>query len=893
MGGMRREPVRTVSVVTVCYNARDVIRLTLDSVKRQTFPGVEHVVIDGGSKDGTQDIVREFDVAYFVSEPDKGIYDAMEKGARAARGDILIFLNAGDLFYDRDVCADVAKFFSDAGADLVFGNLMPAYQRPSDSHDHGAFRSGDLLDLSYYSNRRRIYDESIHHQATFYRRWIFSKCSYYCDAPEANGEYNVLMSAVMRQNAVVKHIPRPISRFMLGGTSTKNFAEEWARYTAARDALRGLYCPDPKRIKIDSETEFLYQPPEPAPLRTKKWLKGAIKASPPFKIYDRLAHGLSMRAAGAVQPHLASLGAGVDRLDAGVQKNFALIGSVLDRVAAQGREQARALELALSQIESLQRQVDTQARELSHAAAREAEAKREGAALAKALQQNSKAHERLGSEFEAAKEAVSRASERLSLEVDAIQRAAAAWGGAMDVQFGALSARLDQKLTPVELAVAQASERMSAEIGTIERATAELRAAMDGQFGDMSVRLDGKLTPVELAVAQASERMSAEIGGVERAAADLRTAMDGQFGDLSARLDGKLTPVELAVAQASERMSAEIGSVERQVGGLDARLSQALAQGTERLSAEIGGYGHELADALRAGVEDLAANVRDVSEHSRLALASLSEGVDRGSDMADYGFRAFSQWDEDGLIQFLVSRAAVAEKTFIEIGVGDYSEANTRLLLLKDNWRGAVVDCDPAAMEALKAQPLYWRHSLTAIADFVTAENVNDVIRSSGLSGDIGLLSIDIDGMDYWVWKAIDAVSPQIMVCEFNGWLGDGAPLTTPYDPQFDRRKAHYSWLYAGASLPALIHLGREKGYTFVGCNLAGNNAFFLRDDVFGRSGLAPSRRRFVEPLFREARTSEGALAFPTPAQVHALLAPMTFEDVRSGARVRLKDAKA
>src|SRR5690606_5600725 len=137
--------IEKISVITVCLNARDSIRLTLESVRCQSFGEIEHVVIDGGSTDGTQEIALEYAPGYFVSEPDKGVYDAMEKGGRAATGDILIFLNAGDTFYDDETCEAVTEFFDVTEADIVFGNLMPVYLRPTDSHDHGAFTPGQLL----------------------------------------------------------------------------------------------------------------------------------------------------------------------------------------------------------------------------------------------------------------------------------------------------------------------------------------------------------------------------------------------------------------------------------------------------------------------------------------------------------------------------------------------------------------------------------------------------------------------------------------------------------------------------------------------------------------------------------------------------------------------------
>jgi glycosyltransferase involved in cell wall biosynthesis len=254
-----RNIVQSVSVVTVTFNARDNIRLTLESVKRQKGCIVTHVVIDGGSTDGTQSVITEYDLEYFVSEPDGGVYPAMEKGAKQALGDIIIFLNAGDVFYDDTVCRDAMAFFNEVNSDIVFGNILPVYLNKNSCHDHPSFSSGVPLNLGYCKDRAALFDESIHHQSIFYRKWIFSRASYIALDPIANGEYNLLLSSVCWFCAKVKYFDRCISRFALGGISTGNFELEWDRYIKARDFLRALYF---RNIRPPSEHSTEYQPNE-------------------------------------------------------------------------------------------------------------------------------------------------------------------------------------------------------------------------------------------------------------------------------------------------------------------------------------------------------------------------------------------------------------------------------------------------------------------------------------------------------------------------------------------------------------------------------------------------------------------------------------------------------
>lgn len=200
-------------------------------------------------------------------------------------------------------------------------------------------------------------------------------------------------------------------------------------------------------------------------------------------------------------------------------------------------------------------------------------------------------------------------------------------------------------------------------------------------------------------------------------------------------------------------------------------------------------------------------------------------------------FKVFSQFGEDGIIQYLISRVPIEKRVFVEFGVGDYAESNTRFLLVNDKWSGLVIEGNAERVETIRRGELYLRHSLRAAAAFITRENINEIIGDAGIEGDIGLLSIDIDGNDYWVWQAISVVQPRIVVCEFHSRFGYEDAVTVPYRADFHSGRAHPSRLFYGASLPALCLLAEQKGYDFVGCTSEGVNAFFVRRDVSG--GLA------------------------------------------------------
>ena len=177
----------------------------------------------------------------------------------------------------------------------------------------------------------------------------------------------------------------------------------------------------------------------------------------------------------------------------------------------------------------------------------------------------------------------------------------------------------------------------------------------------------------------------------------------------------------------------------------------------------------------------------------------------------DAEFKVFSQYGEDGIIQYLIRQiGCLGRSTFIEFGVENYEEANTRFLLINNNWRGLIIDGSPENIAHIRDTSLFWNSNLTAVSCFIDADNINSLISKNGFANrDVGLLSIDIDGNDYWVWEKISVIEPVIVVVEFNSVFGPLHAVTVPYNPKFLRSKAHSSCLYFGASLRALELLGK------------------------------------------------------------------------------------
>jgi hypothetical protein len=272
-------------------------------------------------------------------------------------------------------------------------------------------------------------------------------------------------------------------------------------------------------------------------------------------------------------------------------------------------------------------------------------------------------------------------------------------------------------------------------------------------------------------------------------------------------------------------------------------------------------------------------------------LVAQMRATTPSSNLQDAEFRVFSQGGDDGIIQYLIGIVRPVPESFIEFGVEDYRESNTRFLLLNDNWRGLVMDGSARNIASIRADYQFWRHGLRADRVFVTRKNINDAIAKHGLIGEIGLLSIDIDGNDYWVWEAIEIVQPVIVVVEYNSVFGPDWAVTVPYDPQFVRNRVHHSNLFFGASLAALHRLGTFKGYDLVGSNRAGSNAYFVRRDRMRKPlRTLTAREAYIQSRFRESRDQSGRLTYLEGSERLAAIASMSVWDVEGQRIVKLSD---
>jgi hypothetical protein len=192
-----------------------------------------------------------------------------------------------------------------------------------------------------------------------------------------------------------------------------------------------------------------------------------------------------------------------------------------------------------------------------------------------------------------------------------------------------------------------------------------------------------------------------------------------------------------------------------------------------------------------------------------------------------FSYKVYSQHGEDGIINEIFNRIGITNKVFVEFGVQDGLESNGHFLLF-NGWRGLWIDGNKEYFKKLKeyfSEPLSSKQ-LTAVNAFITAENINDLIGQNGFNGEIDLLSIDIDGNDYWIWQAIKCIQPRVVAIEYNAKFPPPCEWVMEYNPSHIWDESDKQ----GASLKSLELLGNELGYRLVGTN--GVNAFFVKKEL-------------------------------------------------------------
>jgi hypothetical protein len=219
---------------------------------------------------------------------------------------------------------------------------------------------------------------------------------------------------------------------------------------------------------------------------------------------------------------------------------------------------------------------------------------------------------------------------------------------------------------------------------------------------------------------------------------------------------------------------------------------------------------------------------------ARMEYGRALEQVPRPHRLEHFGRKICSQSDEDGIIEEIFRRIGITPDTgkFIEFGAANGIDSSNTLYLLYRGFAGLWIECSESHVRFIQEcfQRVLATGQLQVVQSFVTAENINELLLQAVEHSDVALMSIDVDGNDFWIWKAIESITPAVVVIEYNAKFPPPLALVQEYRPDF-------AWTgtdYFGASLEALARLGRQKGYQLVCCNITGVNAFFVREDLLG-----------------------------------------------------------
>lgn len=260
-----------------------------------------------------------------------------------------------------------------------------------------------------------------------------------------------------------------------------------------------------------------------------------------------------------------------------------------------------------------------------------------------------------------------------------------------------------------------------------------------------------------------------------------------------------------------------------------------------RFRSLLGGPAHDARENGTVFASGRIAQIMLANQYRQMAAAGMPL-----PSFGDVGFKAYSQNDEDGILLYIFALIGTTNRFCIELAAGDGIECNSANLILNHGFTGLLFEGDTPSVERGKA--FYARQAATAYFQprfancWIMRENIDETIQTHLLpgavpaSGEVDLLTVDVDGNDYWILEAIRCVVPRVIAVEFNAVWGAERAVTVPYDKGFRAEMAPI--MYCGASLLAFVKLLRGRGYRLVGLERHGFNAFFVRNDI--RPDLLP-----------------------------------------------------
>ena len=260
----------------------------------------------------------------------------------------------------------------------------------------------------------------------------------------------------------------------------------------------------------------------------------------------------------------------------------------------------------------------------------------------------------------------------------------------------------------------------------------------------------------------------------------------------------------------------------------------------------------------------------------------------------DAEVKVYSQWGEDGILDYLCERIGLSKPRVLEIGAGNFSECNSKFLAENRNASVFAVDGREDLVASIESSSLRSKNHIFGYQTWVSPKNINKVISEAHTAmGNIDIFSLDLDGNDYWILQEANLENVSIVVVEYNPLFGHLNSVSVPRDDDFDRKSKHHSWLYYGASLKAFEYLLEQKNFRFLGTNRVGNNAFFVRKDLACRIPLVSNTDYsvYMDWRVRETRSKDGRLTFTAGYERVVEIKHLELIDVITGEKITVGEA--
>jgi hypothetical protein len=295
----------------------------------------------------------------------------------------------------------------------------------------------------------------------------------------------------------------------------------------------------------------------------------------------------------------------------------------------------------------------------------------------------------------------------------------------------------------------------------------------------------------------------------------------------------------------------------------------------------------------RSKISSAERNLSEILLQASAAINASKAARNTYKYLWDSEVRVFSQWGEDGILDYLFDITDISKPRILEFGAGNFTECNSRFTAEYRNASAYLVDMRDDLVEHTKQLEIYWRNSIFPNQDFITPESAQQHLQKARQHmGGVDVISLDIDGNDYWVLEALDLSEVSIVVCEYNPIYGATGSYTVKRDDNFDRTKAHFSWLHYGMSLKAAIDLLSNQGLVFIGSNRVGNNAFFLKDSHLKHIPFPiPNHQKldsFVDWRVRESRDENGCLSYLSLQEAREILCDLEVINLQTEKTIKI-----